>query len=73
MREPGYLQINDDCDRIMSELQNAKNGFLPYHDKTESLILKTKFNMSKNAFKRAIGHLYKQGKIEIREDGISLK
>ena len=73
MREPGYLQINDDCDRIYNELKNAKNGFLPYHDKTESLILKTKFNMSKNAFKRAIGHLYKQGLIEIREDGISLK
>ncbi len=73
MREPEYLQINEDCDRILSELQAAKNGFLPYHDKTESLILKTKFNMSKNAFKRAIGHLYKQGLIEIREDGISLK
>lgn len=72
MREPGYLQINDDCDRILKELQASSRGFLPYHDKTESLILKNKFNMSKNAFKRAIGHLYKQGLIEIQEDGISL-
>jgi len=72
MREPAYMQLSDDCERIMAELNKTKNGFLPYHDKTESLILKTKFNMSKNAFKRAIGHLYKQGKINISEDGISL-
>ena len=73
MREPGYLQLGDDCDRVYQELKDSSKGFLPYHDKTESLILKTKFNMSKNAFKRAIGHLYKQGLIEIKEDGIYLK
>ncbi|MCR4992352.1 MAG: RNA-binding protein [Lachnospiraceae bacterium] len=73
MREPAHLQLSDDCELILNELKNAKNGFLPYHDKTESLILKTKFNMSKNAFKRAIGHLYKQGLIEIYENGIELK
>jgi len=72
MREPGYLQINEDCDKIYEELQKAPNGFLPYHDKTASLVLKTKFNMSKNSFKRAIGHLYKKGLITIKEDGICL-
>ena len=73
MREPGYLQIFSDCDIILNELRNAKNGFLPYHDKSESLVIKAKFNMSKNSFKRAIGHLYKEGKITIADNGITLK
>ncbi|MBR4341432.1 MAG: RNA-binding protein [Lachnospiraceae bacterium] len=72
MREPGYLQIKEDCDKIYEELQKSPNGFLPYHDKTASLVLKTKFNMSKNSFKRAIGHLYKEGLITIQENGIAL-
>ena len=73
MREPGYLQLDSDCEKILNELKASSKGFLPYHDKTESLIIKNKFNMSKIAFKRAIGHLYKQGAIEIRDDGIALK
>ena len=73
MREPGYLQINEDCERILNELKASEKGFLPYHDKTESLILKNKFNMSKNSFKRAIGHLYKEGLITIYSNGIELK
>ena len=72
MREQSHLQLSDDCDRIYNELKASTKGFLPYHDKTESLIIKNKFNMSKIAFKRAIGHLYKQGLIEIKDDGIRL-
>jgi len=72
MREQGHLQLDDDCKRIYEELQASKKGFLPYHDKSESLVIKNKFNMSKIAFKRAIGHLYKQGMISIKEDGIYL-
>ena len=72
MREPKYLQLGPDCDRVLQELKASKHGFLPYHDRSDSLVIKTKFNMSKNSFKRAIGHLYKQGLITIREDGISL-
>lgn len=72
-REPGYLQINADCERVLAELKASKHGFLPYHDKSDSLVIKTKFNMSKNSFKRAIGHLYKDGLLTIKEDGIYLK
>lgn len=73
MREPGYLQIFSDSEVILNELKASKKGFLPYHDKSETLVIKAKFNMSKNSFKRAIGHLYKEGKIDISEDGIRLK
>ena len=46
-------------------------GFLPYHDKTSPELIQAKFGLSKNAFKRAIGHLQKVGKIVIEDDGIS--
>lgn len=72
MREPGYLQLGPDCELIYSELKKTENGFLPYHDKSDSELIKSAFNMSKNAFKRAIGHLMKDGFIIIEEEGIRL-
>lgn len=72
LREPGYLQLGPDCDVIYSKLKDAKDGFLPYHDKSDSEEIKSAFNMSKNSFKRAIGHLMKNHFIEIRDDGIKL-
>lgn len=73
MREPSYLQLGSDCDVIYEKLKEAKNGFLPYHDKSDSEVIRDTFGMTKNSFKRAIGHLMKQGLINIREDGIVLK
>ena len=72
MRERGYVQLDKDCEKVYEELKASKKGFLPYHDKSESLVIKNKFNMSKIAFKRAIGHLYKKGMIVIKDDGIYL-
>ena len=70
IREKSYLQIEKDCDIIYDALCKA-GGFLPYHDKTSPELIKTKFGLSKNAFKRAIGHLQKEGKLLIEDDGIS--
>lgn len=64
-------QMNDDASYIYDCLQDA-NGFLPYHDKSDPDAIKAKFHMSKNAYKRAIGHLMKDGKITIASDGIRL-
>lgn len=47
-------------------------GFLPFHDKSEPEAIKNRFHMSKNAFKRSIGHLMKEGKLTISQDGIRL-
>lgn len=73
LREPGYLQLGPDCDIIYNKLKESKDGFLPYHDKSDSEEIKSAFNMSKNSFKRAIGHLMKNQLIVIREDGIEIK
>jgi len=72
IREKSYLQMDTDCSLIYDALCKA-GGFLPYHDKTSPELIKAKFGLSKNAFKRAIGHLQKEGKLIIEEDGISKK
>lgn len=70
IREKSYLQMDTDSALIYDALLKA-GGFLPYHDKTSPELIKAKFGLSKNAFKRAIGHLQKEGKLIIEEDGIS--
>lgn len=64
-------QMNEDAAFIFRCLEDA-DGFLPYHDKSNPDAIKKKFHMSKNAFKRGIGHLLKEGKITISSDGIQL-
>lgn len=70
IREKSYLQMDTDSALIYDALVKA-GGFLPYHDKTSPELIKAKFGLSKNAFKRAIGHLQKEGKLLIEDDGIS--
>lgn len=56
-----------DAEEIYSYLQK-RNGKMPYCDSTPLEIIKQKFGISKAAFKRALGHLMKEGKI-YQEDG----
>lgn len=71
VREKNYRQMDSDSAVILEALQKA-DGFLPYHDKTDAQTIKTHFSISKNAFKRAVGHLLKERKITIEADGIRL-
>jgi predicted RNA-binding protein (virulence factor B family) len=72
LRQKAYLQMDSDAEVILSKLK-AAGGFLPYHDKTDAEVIKSEFKLGKNAFKRAIGKLYKTGAILITKDGIRLK
>ena len=45
-------------------------GVLPFNDKASPEIIKREAHMSKNAFKRAVGHLYKERLIEFTDRGI---
>lgn len=72
LQEKLPVQMGVDAETIFEKL-NAAGGFLPFHDKTSPEIIKREFQMSKNAFKRAIGRLMKEKKIEIGEDGIRAK
>lgn len=70
-REKAYLQMDGDSECILALLKEA-GGFLPYHDKSNPEAIKAKFGITKNAFKRAIGHMYKEKIIVIEEGGIRL-
>jgi predicted RNA-binding protein (virulence factor B family) len=71
LREKSHVQMDQDAELIMNKLTVA-GGFLPYHDKSDAESIKAEFHISKNAFKRAIGKLYKSGKITLSDDGIKL-
>lgn len=72
IREKSYVQMDDDAEFIFQKLQK-QDGFLPFHDKTDADVIKSEFNLSKNAFKRGIGRLLKEGRIEILDNGIKAK
>ncbi|MEI6858226.1 MAG: S1-like domain-containing RNA-binding protein [Shewanella sp.] len=56
---------------IMFKLKQA-DGFLPLNDKTDAETIYAKLSMSKKAFKRSIGGLYKNKQITISADGIKI-
>ena len=55
-------------------LESLRNfaGVLPFDDKASPEVIRREFGLSKNAFKRAIGHLLKEGKIQIKDRRIYL-
>lgn len=59
--------------KILSALAESNDGFLPLNDKSTPDAIKYKLEMSKKAFKSAIGGLYKQKLIQILPNGIQLK
>jgi len=71
LQEPGYRSIEPNATYIIEELE-AAGGFLPFHDKTPPEIIKNELGLSKKSFKKAVGSLYKNKQIIIKEDGIEL-
>ncbi|MEO8773651.1 MAG: S1-like domain-containing RNA-binding protein [Gelidibacter sp.] len=67
----GYRKIEPNADTIMHELED-NDGYLNLTDKSDPEDIKAALQMSKKTFKKAIGTLYKQRLIEIKEDGIYL-
>ncbi|KYP16337.1 S1-like domain-containing RNA-binding protein [Flavihumibacter sp. CACIAM 22H1] len=67
--ERGYQRIGGEAGKIM-DLLDAQGGFLPYHDKSDPEDIYDNLGMSKKAFKMAIGNLFKQQLIRIKENGI---
>ena len=72
IRKKAYIQMDEDSLKVLEILEN-KGGFVLYGEKASPDIIKKDFKLSKNAFKRALGRLLKEGKIEIKENQISIK
>lgn len=64
-----HIQMDSDSSRIYNLLCD-NGGYLPYYDKTDKDTINQVFNMSKGAFKRGIGKLYKEHKIKLEDKGI---
>lgn len=71
LREKSYKQIKSDSELIYQELMNH-NGFLSLNDKSSPEEIKKALQLSKASFKRAVGHLLKDKKIELTKQGIKL-
>ena len=69
IREKAYLQIQKDAEKI-EKLLDSYEGSLPFNDKAAPEVITHETGMSKNEFKRAVGHLLKEGKIQITENNI---
>ncbi len=60
VREKAFLQMDADAAMIMKRMEEY-GGKLPFNDKADPEVIKQEFGLSKNAFKRAVGRLLKEG------------
>ena len=72
VREKAYLQIETDAEKVLKVLDSF-DGAMPFNDKASPEVIKRELQMSKNEFTRAVGHLLKNGMIEIGEKSIRRK
>ncbi len=81
IREDGKIDIvlhrtgaagRDDAREILLDALYA-NGFLPLHDQSPPDLIRSRLGLSKKAFKKASGMLYKEGVVELTHQGIKLK
>lgn len=71
LREKAYIQMDSDSEKIL-ELLDSYAGVLPFTEKASPEVIKRETGLSKNAFKRAVGHLYKERKIDLADGKIRL-
>ena len=69
VREAAYAEIEGDAQKIIDRLKQ-NGGMLKLNDNSSPEAIKSELNMSKKAFKRAVGRLLKEGAVKITDDGI---
>lgn len=69
IRKKAYLQMDEDAKKVLRVIEEYA-GVLPFNDKASPEVIKRELQMSKSAFKRAVGRLYKERKVEITEKSI---
>ncbi len=70
-RKKAYLQMEEDAKKVLEVIESYA-GVLPFNDKAPAEIIMREVGLSKAAFKRAVGRLYKERIIVITERGIRL-
>ena len=69
VREKAFIQMDVDAAKLV-EYMEKNGGRIPFTDKASPETIRGEFEMSKNEFKRAVGRLLKEKKIEISEKDI---
>ena len=69
LRDKAYIQMEDDAELVMQIIEEFA-GVLPFTNKASPEVIKRETGLSKNAFKRAVGRLYKERRVEITERAI---
>ena len=72
LQPPGYSKVAPNAGKILQTIKE-NGGWLPLTDKSKPEDITEKLSMSKKTFKKAIGSLYKQKLIDLKDDGIYLK
>lgn len=69
LREKAYIQMDKDAEKLL-EIIDGYAGVLPFTEKASPEVIKRETGLSKNAFKRAVGHLYKERIIDLTDGKI---
>ncbi|WP_298778249.1 DNA-binding protein [uncultured Polaribacter sp.] len=73
LRPQGFRNvIGSDVEKVLQKLKDSREGFILLTDKSSPDSIRFHMKMSKKAFKKAVGNLYKQKLIAIKEDRIEL-
>ncbi|WP_298883545.1 DNA-binding protein [uncultured Polaribacter sp.] len=73
LRPQGFRNVIDgDVEKVLEKLKNSREGFLLLTDKSSPDSIRFHMKMSKKAFKKAVGNLYRQKLITIEPDRIVL-
>ncbi|MBR1702104.1 MAG: S1 RNA-binding domain-containing protein [Lachnospiraceae bacterium] len=72
IRENTVAQMEKDGEKLLG-LLDSYEGVLPFTEKADPEVIRRETGMSKNEFKRAVGHLMKQGKVQINNGVIRKK
>lgn len=68
----GYRNVIDKATQGVLDILKYEGGYFKYHDKSEPDDIRKVFKMSKKAFKKALGNLYKNKIVVLEKDGTRL-
>jgi predicted RNA-binding protein (virulence factor B family) len=68
----GYRNVIDSTSQLIIDALKKNNGFISLTDKSSPDAIKDQLGLSKKAFKKALGNLYKKKMVSLEKDGTKL-